>query len=122
MNFVGATRAVNHLAERGTVIRGCPQIPESVRDMYGNYDEVSGCNSDLDKKPAAVNSVSQSKISQFGFSLNRDRANEQLALFCYTSGVAFICFENPHFLEFCRVLNCVCSSSPSHCKFVAGCC
>jgi len=49
MNFVGATRAVNHLAERGTVIRGCPQIPESVRDMYGNYDEVSGCNSGLDE-------------------------------------------------------------------------
>ena len=44
-----ATRAVNHLAERGTVIRGCPQIPESVRDMYGNYDEVSDCNSGLDE-------------------------------------------------------------------------
>ena len=29
-----ATRAVNHLEERGTGIRGCPQILESVRDMY----------------------------------------------------------------------------------------
>ena len=102
-----ATRAVNHLAGRGTGIRGCPQILESVRDMYWNYGKVSGFNSDLDEKPAAVNSVSQSKISQFGFSLNRDRANEQLALFCYTSGVSFICFDNPHFLEFCRILNIV---------------
>ena len=57
---------------------------------------------DLDFKPKA--SV-QTNMDSFGFGFDSALATEQLALFCYTSGVSFVCFENAHFKQFCCLLN-----------------
>jgi hypothetical protein len=75
--------------------------------MYTVYKNTSSdcaesLSSESDLKPKAP---VQSKMGSFGFGFNGASATEQLALFCYTSGVSFVAFENPHFKEFCRLLN-----------------
>ena len=117
-----ATRAVNHLAGRGTGIRGCPQILESVRDMYWNYGKVSGFNSDLDEKPAAVNSVSQDQPVWVFVELGSCKRVAGIVLL-YKRCFVYLLWQP----SFSGVLQnteyCVCSSfSPSHRNFVAGCC
>ena len=67
-----------------------------------NGDCVESVCSDSDLKPKAP---VQTKMDLFGFGFDRDLATEQLALFCYTSGVSFVCFENPHNKECFRLLN-----------------
>ena len=44
-------------------------------------------------------------VRQYAFSCVAEKANEHLAMCCFTSGVSFHCFENPHFIEFCNILN-----------------
>jgi hypothetical protein len=97
------TRAVSHLAGGGVGVRACTVVPDSVRAMYKNTNcEMESVCFDSDLKPKAP---AQTKMDSFGFGFDSSLATEQLALFCYTSGVSFVCFENPHFKEFCRLLN-----------------
>ena len=70
-----------------------------------NGDCVESVCSDSDLKPKAA---VQTKMDSFGFGFDSDLATKQLALFCYTSGVSFVCFENPHNKEIFRLLNAGC--------------
>ena len=94
------TTAVSHLAGGGVGVRACTVVPDSVRVVCKNTngDCVESVCSGSDLKPKAA---VQTKMDSFGFGF----FFEQLALFCYTSGVSFVCLENPHFKEFCRLLN-----------------
>ena len=42
----------------------------------------------------------QETIERYGQSLVLECANEELCLFCFTSGISFLSLENPHFHKF----------------------
>jgi hypothetical protein len=47
----------------------------------------------------------QPTMERYTHSVLRERADEELGLFCYTSGISFLSLENPHFTNFCKTLN-----------------
>ena len=81
-------------------MHACTVVPNSVRVVCKNTngDCVESVCSDSDLKPKAA---VQTKMDSFGFGFDSDLATKQLALFCYTSGVSFVCLEYTHFKEFC---------------------
>ena len=106
-------KQVNNLEKRNSAInfffkqRDIFLTIQGVRAMHKNTngDCVESVCSDSDLKPKAA---VQTKMDSFGFGFDSDLATKQLALFCYTSGVSFVCFENPHNKEIFRLLNAGC--------------
>ena len=94
--------AVSHLAGGGVGVRACTVVPYSVRVVCKNSRIQTVIVWNLCVLVRIWSPKLQSKqrwihlVSVFF---------EQLALFCYTSGVSFVCLEYPHFKEFCRLLN-----------------
>jgi len=93
------TTAVSHLAGGGVGVRACTVVPDSVRVVCKNTNGHCGNLCVLVRIWSPKLQSKQRWIHLVSFFF------EQLALFCYTSRVSFVCLEYPHFKEFCRLLN-----------------
>jgi hypothetical protein len=92
-------RAVVHLSGEGKGVRACTQIPDSLKRQFQEMNSGS-----LAKESERLSKL-QTTLLSHGQKLVAGDATKELGLFAFTSGVPFNVFQNPHFLNYSRLLN-----------------